>query len=1048
MRHVKIIVFMITTVFTILLLTTCNGLTPKPSVKLQVISPKENSIISGQGKIIIQVEKADLVRLIEIFVSNKKVGEISSPPFEFEFDTKDFPSGKNTILVKALLQNNQILTSSVNITIDNPPQIVITNPVNGTIISTEITLQATATDDFEVKKVEFYSSLESEGLKLISSVTNSVNGYYQTKWYPEKSGNYTIIAKAHDNVGNVGETIVNLVVDKTAPVVKIVSPKAGELLSPGSIPIVVEAYDDYTETYSKIRNKGVNSFNCISKVEFFVNNTKIGEKEEEPFVLVWDSSKATPNDYTIRVKAYDLYNNFAESSVSVKLSDTLKVLITQPTENSLLNGIFTIKVNAQSPSGVKNVKFFLDNLYIGIDETEPYELSIDSRVYNQGEHTIKVEAIDKNGKVSSAQVKVIFRKFIVCGDFGITENIYNDTYNWDNAISETFGTEWKVADWNDIKNYFNNGGNLAALFDGLGILKSQSVWCKLNGYQSNYFGYPFYRTLFYRIERTEGDNVSAGPSIDGLNNNFIRLGAWTGQNKVLAYRKTPLTEKYVTIKSLKNNEIVFGTRTISLEFSEGFKPKKVKFYLNNTLLSTVSSEPFEYVLNTSTITPGTYRFSVLAEGTDFTNYYDSVIIEIPSFSVQITSPTKDSYLSGIVEVQLNASDTKNLLDRIELYVDDTKLSEISSSPYKFQINTKNYPDGTHVLLVKYYSKDGKYGENSVTTVFDNTLPTVNILSPTQNSIINGIFDVRTSIGDNISLSKLELFVDELKESQITIEGTNTTKTTQLDTKKYVSGYHNLKVGVTDKANNYSEKSIKVLIDQPPSVQISNPASGTNISGTFNVLTNIKDDFRVTKVSMYVDNQKIEEKTVGPFDFSYTVGDAPNKQHTISIEAIDNSNNTSQENIIVTFWKLYQDFESTSWKSVFENYQEGSTDTGKVPIIVTVPGSSGVQTKALKLGGIADNKEIWFSFNATLNRNATISFKYKVSSEQTDVFEFFVKNEKQLLEQNSGQSLWLSYTKELAAGTYSFKFLYKKDIQGSQYDDCVYIDEVNIKYKDQ
>jgi hypothetical protein len=87
-----------------------------------------------------------------------------------------------------------------------PPQVSITSPQNGQTVSGTITIQASATDNVGVTKVEFYI----DGNKVGEDTVSPYEYIWDTTQYA--NGNHTITAKAYDNAGNMGSAsiIVNV----------------------------------------------------------------------------------------------------------------------------------------------------------------------------------------------------------------------------------------------------------------------------------------------------------------------------------------------------------------------------------------------------------------------------------------------------------------------------------------------------------------------------------------------------------------------------------------------------------------------------------------------------------------------------------------------------------------------------------------------------------------------------------------------------------------------------------------------------------------------
>ena len=80
-----------------------------------------------------------------------------------------------------------------------PPQVTITSPKNGQVVSGSVKIQATATDNVGVKKVEFYI----DGSKVSEDAVSPYEYIGDTDTLQYNS-THIIQVKAYDNAGNVG----------------------------------------------------------------------------------------------------------------------------------------------------------------------------------------------------------------------------------------------------------------------------------------------------------------------------------------------------------------------------------------------------------------------------------------------------------------------------------------------------------------------------------------------------------------------------------------------------------------------------------------------------------------------------------------------------------------------------------------------------------------------------------------------------------------------------------------------------------------------------
>ena len=85
-----------------------------------------------------------------------------------------------------------------------------------------------------------------------------------------------------------------------------------------------------------------------------------------------------------------------------------QVLIDSPVANAQVNDIITVTADATDNVGVAGVQFYVDGVPTGgLDTTDPYALTWDTRTVSNGVHTLTAQALDVNGNVAvSAPIQV------------------------------------------------------------------------------------------------------------------------------------------------------------------------------------------------------------------------------------------------------------------------------------------------------------------------------------------------------------------------------------------------------------------------------------------------------------------------------------------------------------------------------------------------------------------------------------------------------------------------------------------------------------------
>lgn len=147
-------------------------------------------------------------------------------------------------------------------------------------------------------------------------------------------------------------------------------------------------------------------------------------------------------------------------------------------------------------------------------------------------------------------------------------------------------------------------------------------------------------------------------------------------------------------------------------------------------------------------------------------------------AVSFVSPQNNQVLSGIVNVEVNATDN-TAVERVIIYVVHRGpwfsgtyykvVSDLTSSPYTATIDTTKNPFAyTTTILARAYDTSGNTKEAQVDVSIQNadpptgdpgdiTPPEVTIISPAQDSTVSaGIVTVEAQASDNVGISKVEI----------------------------------------------------------------------------------------------------------------------------------------------------------------------------------------------------------------------------------------------------------------------------------------------------
>ncbi len=187
--------------------------------------------------------------------------------------------------------------------------------------------------------------------------------------------------------------LCELVIDLQSPQVTIVNPTNGATVT-GLVTITAEVQD----------NVGV------SKVEFYIDGTKVGEDTSEPYQCNWDTIGLTNDStHTIQAKAYDIIGNPGQSNiVAVRVVNNIpQVRIVNPTDGETLHGTVTILAEAQDNEGIAQVEFSANDKFLKDFISSPYEYAWNTYGVIDGTYTLKAKATNLSGNQNSESINVI-----------------------------------------------------------------------------------------------------------------------------------------------------------------------------------------------------------------------------------------------------------------------------------------------------------------------------------------------------------------------------------------------------------------------------------------------------------------------------------------------------------------------------------------------------------------------------------------------------------------------------------------------------------------
>ena len=532
-------------------------------------------------------------------------------------------------------------------------------------------------------------------------------------------------------------------------------------------------------------------------------NWSLNDKAEAASALVpgastsggWPDSQLTQSGIYVRSKTRQ---NPAASGIVVYLVGM--------SSGSVVFGSTNVVANVTSGNPVSKVEFYIDNSLAATDTSSPYSYTWDTTQYSDGWHNVKVIAYDNSNTQASANTSVI----VYNGSINITITSPQNGAN-------IYGTAATIAA--DVNKGYEKTITKVEFYLNTTKIGEDTV--------------PPYSTTLNTTQYPDGSYTIKVTAYD--------VRGRTGTEQISVNIKNTDDPPSVSIISPQNNSTVGGQVTIQVSATDDRGIQKVEFYIDNERKSTDLGSPYSWVWDTTSYSEGQHTIKVIAYDTANNAAYDEIVVNVSKDiqtdnppSVQITSPQNGATISGQVTIQITASDD-NGVSKVELYIDTTKLAELTSSPYTYSLNTNSYSNGTHIIKAIAYDTINQQSVHQVSVVISNSdeppppqqqdsPPQVSIIAPSNNSVVSGTFDLIVSASDDKGISKLEVYLNNSIVN--TILNPPGQSSISIDVSYYNNDFYVLKIIAYDTINQTSEASI--------TIQVYNQSNDNNNNGSNNI----------------------------------------------------------------------------------------------------------------------------------------------------------------------------------------------------------------------
>lgn len=315
------------------------------------------------------------------------------------WDTTLWESGNHTLTARAEDDDEpgnpgETSTTTINVTVNQPPSIEIQRPWSNVTVAEEVTIQGTAEDpEGNVEEIEVRID---DGPWLSAAGTSEWSFDWNTS--KVRDGDHTINARVHDGGDEpVARATVNVTVSnerENPPALDVRQPAPGASLE-GTVEVAGIAQDPEGQ---------------LEHVEVRIGNGSWQPTQgTRDWSLSWDTTEAADGDHTIEIRASDPHGTTTQTrNVTVDNVDESAVEITGPPDGARVDGTVTVAGSAALEGGaVERVQVRIDDgPWRDANGTSDWTFAWNTTDVPDGSHRIEVRAQGEDASNGTATVDV------------------------------------------------------------------------------------------------------------------------------------------------------------------------------------------------------------------------------------------------------------------------------------------------------------------------------------------------------------------------------------------------------------------------------------------------------------------------------------------------------------------------------------------------------------------------------------------------------------------------------------------------------------------
>ncbi len=802
-----------------------------------------------------------------------------------------------------------------------PPLASFLAPTDGSTVSETVSLEASASDDQGLARVDFHVDGEWIG--------SDTSAPYTWNW-PSRTvsnGPHVLGVTAHDVAGNASSpSTVNVVVNNDLqPELVITSPASGATVSGDRVNLRVTASDDHQVAY----------------VGFSVDHEWLGDDLTAPYSLEWNSTRVANGPHTLTSYVRDSAGQTKSVSIPFETNNPGNARYDPVLKAPRCD---TVAAFCDAKTLVQGREPYWPSTLDGCTSGSPYNLSYGSI------ESLRVERVDgvlAAGK--KVRIRVSVRAEFIAGyslDLYAATDATQPSWTYITTVqppsynppvnSAAFSVEYTLPEsgLQAVRANFRRYGTVSPCSpdnsdndqDDLVFPVAVDTAPPTVALTAPANGATLSEVLTLEASASDDLGVVAVDFLDGetllgtVTSAPYRL-TWNTRNvpngshtltararddagrvgtsqPVLVTVDNDSTAPVVSITSPAQGATLIGTVGISVSATDNKYVSRIELHDGTRrLLLPYSSNTYSW--NTDNEATGEHVLTARAyDAAGNMGTSAQVVVTVARDTtppaVALTSPAHGAMLTGSVTISATATDERGVT-KVELLQDGNLLGTDTLAPYRFTWDTKTVANGVHTLTARATDSRGNVGTSAVSVTTDNDLtpPMVSILSPADGTTVRENLSVLAGASDDRGVFFVQLRIDGSTQGSASKEPYVISRAI-----RYLSnGPHTLTVEARDYAGNLSVSApITVMVDNDvtaPTVALTSPTSAVTVpGGMLSMSADALDDRGLARVVFALDGASIGEDTTPPYSLDWYSGQRLSGDYTLTATAVDLAGNAT------------------------------------------------------------------------------------------------------------------------------------------------------------